>query len=269
VETPIPAWASDEQRRIADFLDAETSQIDTLIAEQERFIGLLNERRDAAWSARLDEAAQLGPTLPIRRVIESIVDGPFGSSLTSAHYADHGSRVIRLGNIGTNEFKGDDAAFIPDDYARELSQHQAQAGDVVMAGLGDENQPLGRAALVPDIGKAIVKADCFRLRPGRNISGAYLAWALSAPPTRARIALLARGSTRQRINTTIARAVEIPVPDPTVQDAVLDRSADDSSRIDTLIREARYNIMLSKERRAALITAAVTGQIDVSTGKVA
>lgn len=94
-----------EQRQIADCLDLETARIDTLVMEQQRLIEMLRERRDAAWAAHVEEARRLGHALSVRRVIESIVDGPFGSSLTSAHYSDEGARVIRLGNIGVNEFK--------------------------------------------------------------------------------------------------------------------------------------------------------------------
>src|SRR5699024_3320655 len=202
----------DEQRAIADYLDQETAQIDALVAKQEEFIGLLRERRDAVWAAGLERATEQRRLVPLRRVITSIVDGPFGSSLTSAHYSDSGTRVIRLGNIGTNTFRAHDEAFIPNSYAEKLSGHDVRPGDVVIAGLGDETWPLGRAAVVPNIGPAIVKADCFRARPAADVSGRYLAWALSAPQTRSQVALMARGSTRKRINTSIARAIEIPVP---------------------------------------------------------
>jgi len=165
-----PLGSAEEQRAVADYLDSETARIDTLIEEQRRLIEMLRERRDSAWAAHVEEARRLGQTLSVRRVIESIVDGPFGSSLTSAHYSDEGARVIRLGNIGVNEFKDGDAAFIPLDYAEELQAHAVEQGDVVVAGLGDDKMPLGRAAVVPALGPAIVKADCYRLRPNEQVT---------------------------------------------------------------------------------------------------
>lgn len=260
---PIPLPHLDAQRAIADYLDQETAQIDALVAKQEEFVGLLRERRDVAWASGLERAIEERPPIPLRRAITSIVDGPFGSSLTSAHYADSGTRVIRLGNIGTNSFRVEDEAYIPDSYADQLAGHNVRPGDVVIAGLGDETWPLGRAAVVPDIGPAIVKADCFRARPAAGVSGSYLAWALSAPQTRSQVALLARGSTRKRINTSIARTIEIPVPSPERQESILGDSEDELARIDALIAKAGEHIALAKERRAALITAAVTGQIDI------
>ncbi|MER7036185.1 hypothetical protein [Streptomyces albidoflavus] len=199
--------------------------------------------------------------LQLRRVITSIVDGPFGSSLTSAHYTSEGTRVLRLGNLGTNDFKDTDAAFISDEYAAALKQHAVEPGDVIIAGLGDENQPLGRAAAVPDdLGPAIVKADCFRVRPAATIGQEYLAWVYSAPQTRAVIRLLARGSTRQRINTSIAKMVEIPVPSREEQERIMTESQRKTSHIDTLIAKAQENVELVRKRKTALITAVTTGQ---------
>lgn len=265
----FPSIGLDEQRAIANYLDQETAQTEALVAKQEEFIGLLRERRDAVWAAGLERATEQRRLVPLRRVITSIVDGPFGSSLTSAHYADSGTRVIRLGNIGTNTFRAHDEAFIPNSYAEKLSGHDVRPGDVVIAGLGDETWPLGRAAVVPNIGPAIVKADCFRARPAADVSGRYLAWALSAPQTRSQVALMARGSTRKRINTSIARAIEIPVPSLERQNSILEASVTELSRVDTLIARAEEHIALAKERRAAVITAAVTGQFNVRTARKA
>ncbi len=225
-------------------------------------IEMLAERHDSVWAKRFEEARLVGRIVPLRRVIESIVDGPFGSSLTSAHYSDEGARVIRLGNIGVNEFKSGDAA-IPLDYANELEAHAAVQGDVVVAGLGDDKMPLGRAAVVPALGRAIVKADCYRLRPNHQVTATYLAWAMSSPQTRSQIMLLARGSTRARLNTSVVRQVEIPLPPRGTQETLVTQSDAETVRISALVLEAQQFIQLSKERRAALITAAVTGQIDV------
>ena len=260
---PMPLPPLEEQHAIADYLDRETARIATLIEEQQRLVEILRERRDSAWGACVETARRLGRPVAVRRVIESIVDGPFGSSLTSAHYSDEGVRVIRLGNIGVNEFKVGDAAFIPLDYAEELEAHAVEQGDVVVAGLGDDKMPLGRAAVVPALGPAIVKADCYRLRPNEQVSPAYLAWVMSAPQTRSQIMLLARGSTRARLNTTVVQQVEIPVPERHTQDALVAKSDAETAKIDTLIAETERFIELARERRSALITAAVTGQIDV------
>jgi type I restriction enzyme S subunit len=75
--------------------------------------------------------------------------------------------------------------------------------------------------------------------------------------------LLARGATRARLNTKVVQQVEIPVPDRATQAEIVARSSAAIKKIDVLIAESERFIELSRERRAALITAAVTGQIDV------
>jgi type I restriction enzyme S subunit len=75
--------------------------------------------------------------------------------------------------------------------------------------------------------------------------------------------LLARGSTRARLNTKVVQQVEVPFPDRTSQDALVAQSNAETVKIDRLIAESERFIELARERRSALITAAVTGQIDV------
>jgi type I restriction enzyme S subunit len=73
------------------------------------------------------------------------------------------------------------------------------------------------------------------------------------------------GSTHQTIYQPIAASIHIPLPPVDEQRLIVDRCFDETARIDTIIAKAEQFIALSRERRAALITAAVTGQIDVST----
>lgn len=255
------------QRAVADFLDRETAQIDDMIEAQQGVVDKLNERHNAAWAQAYHRLMGNAPERQVRNCVVSLVDGPFGSSLTSAHYADDGTRVIRLGNVGINAFKAKDAAFIDDEYAQVLSQHAARAGDVIFAGLGDTSQPLGRACVVPDgLGPAIVKADCYRLRPRHDVSARYLAWALSSPPVLAQNRELARGTTRQRMNTTLAKSIRIAIPSLEVQEEVVAQYDLASRSLSTAMDAAREVIDLLRERREALITAAVTGRIDPVTG---
>lgn len=259
---PVPPLS--ERRQIAEFLDYETGEIDAFIADQKRLIELLTERRAAAWSGQVRALADHNPVVELRRAIDSIVDGPFGSSLTSAHYSDSGTRVIRLGNIGLNSFLTEDEAFIPESYAAQLSSHSAREGDLVIAGLGDAGHPLGRAAVIPpSIPRAIVKADCYRVRPGHAVTAEYLAWTLSSGYCSEQFGFMSRGSTRQRLNTSIVRNVRIPLPSLEEQHEAVSNSNEADEAVSAAIADAREAIALSKERRAALISAAVTGTIDV------
>ena len=264
---PIADIPLEEQRRIADFLDTETARLDQLMTLRDRQVTLLSERTSLGWQRVLDEQAG-SDLVPLRRHLVSITDGPFGSSLKSSHYADGGARVIRLGNVGTGEFLDSDEAFISMDYFEELRAHSVRVGDVVVAGLGDSSRPVGRACVVPDLGAAIVKADCYRLRFDQaGLLHDYAALAISAPRVTSRTATLSRGSTRIRINTDVAREIAIPVPALSIQRHVAVAIAEMREESAGLRSALTSQVSLLRERRQALITAAVTGQIDVTTAR--
>ncbi|MFF0108871.1 restriction endonuclease subunit S [Streptomyces hirsutus] len=263
----VPLPPLEMQRRIAEFLDTETTRIDALSAMRERQVSLLEERMMASWSKVIDQDARDSAWSPIRRFITAITDGPFGSSLTSSHYSDEGARVIRLGNLGRAEFRDRDPAYIPLEYFAELRRHEALPGDLIVAGLGDQNHPLGRACVVPSgIGPAMVKADCFRLRLDQSrVLHEYAAWALSSQRVADQVTLLARGSTRARINLEVARDIPVPVPSLKQQRQSITALREMRSTTDAIATRCRQQLDLLAKRRQALITAAVTGQFDVST----
>lgn len=275
-----PSWV--EQTAIAAFLDRQTAQIDALLATHERLLALLEEQRQAvmtrAVTQGLDPAVPMKDTgipwlgkvpahwdvVPIRRVATEWCDGPFGSGLKSSHYTSSGVRVVRLQNIGSGVFLDDDSAFIDPDYYGTLGDHSVKPGDVLVAGLGDENHPAGRACVAPaGLDSAMVKADCFRFRLDRAFAEPeYIAQHLSATAVPAS-AYLATGATRQRVNLQSAAARLICVPPAHEQQYIVDYLAVRTEHADRVIQSIRRVIGLFGEYRSALITAAVTGQIDV------
>lgn len=261
----VPRFSADEQRAIADYLDHETAEIDAFIEDLRSMLSLTRERAEAVWTSTFRELETEDGTVRVSRVLTSLVDGPFGSSLTSNSYSDEGSPVVRLGNIGRNSFFLKPRVYVPVDYAAQLSSHAVRPGDVVIAGLGDANNPVGRASVVPEsFGHGIVKADCYRARPSRLISPEYLAWALSSPTMGTRFQRDSRGSTRARLNLQIVGASRIPLPDRAIQQATLESHRAMFAEHDAMATAMHSAINLARERRAALVSAAVTGQIDVT-----
>lgn len=197
--------------------------------------------------------------LPLRRFVVDACDGPFGSSLKSEHYSDSGARVVRLGNIGNGEWNDEDAAFLPLDYWETLSRHHAMAGDLLVAGLGDENHPLGRACVMPDLGPALVKADCYRLRldPARA-DPKFVALFLSSAAGGAEALRLAEGSTRSRL--TLGKALSIPLPDVPLRDqrAIADYLDAEVARIDALVDARHRSAVLARERFESMVWRSVT-----------
>lgn len=203
--------------------------------------------------------------LALSRVCVSRCDGPFGSGLKSEHYSNEGVRVIRLQNIGWAKFSGLDEAYIHEAYASKLGDHSVVADDLLIAGLGDERHPVGRACAAPQsIEPAIVKADCFRFRlDRRRFLSQFAAYQLSTSAS-ATAGSLSTGSTRARINLSATAVRKIALPPIDEQEAItafLDR---EMARIDALVAKKEQLIALLLEKRAALITRAVIKGLDPS-----
>jgi type I restriction enzyme S subunit len=212
------------------------------------------------WLGKIPEHWEV---IPLKRVTASRCDGPFGSALKSSHYTDSGTRVIRLQNIGHGAFRASDAAFISSDYARSLGDHSVVADDLLIAGLGDDRHPAGRACVAPPgIEPAIVKADCFlfRLRTGKALPQ-FTALQLTAT-AEAASAALSTGATRQRINlvSTSDRAIALP---PLAEQLTITRFLENLNRSTQLyIRAKKKLIALLNEQKQAIIHRAVTRGLD-------
>ena len=272
-----------EQTAIAGFLDRETAKIDALVAEQQNLIALLKEKRQALIShavtkgldpdvrmkdsgvAWLGEVPAHWVVLALSRIATERCDGPFGSGIKSEHYTDSGALVVRLQNIRSNGFYVGEPAFLEFEYfEQELKRHEVVPGDVLIAGLGDENNVVGRACVAPaGISPALVKADCFRFRlDGGVVAAAFVAAQLNVSAV-ADAGRLANGSTRSRIPLSVMATRVIALPSLAEQVEIVAFAERERAAIDELINEAETTIALLRERRTALISAAVTGKIDV------
>lgn len=274
----------DEQQDVAAFLDRETAKINALVEAQRRLVELLKEERQAVISDAVTDG--LDPTVPmkesgdewlgelpahwevtrLKRVSSSFCDGPFGSGLKSEHYAEAGVRVVRLQNIRSGVFDGSDAAYIGRSYFdADLARHGVQSGDLLLAGLGDERNPVGRACVAPEeVAPAMVKADCFRFRLEPSANPYFLALQLSAGAAFA-AGVMSSGSTRSRISLSVMANRVVALPKLQEQQQIAQQVAGYSERSELLIENAEAARTLLQERRTALISAAVTGKIDVRT----
>jgi type I restriction enzyme, S subunit len=194
-----------EQRRIAAAIEEQFSRLDAAQAS----IGA-GSRRSATYRGAVIAQAYTGSS-PARKIgdVASLSDGPFGSNLKTSHYVEDGPRVIRLQNIGNGVFR-DERAHITDEHYARLAKHAVLPGDVIAASLGDRAP---RACLVPpQLGRAIVKADCVRIRPDANVDPSYLMWALNSRPVRMQAAARIKGIGRPRLGLGGIRDLVIPVP---------------------------------------------------------
>lgn len=188
----------------------------------------------------------------------AITDGPFGSNLKTEHYVDEGQRVIRLQNIGDGVFR-DEYAHITFDHFASLAKHQVFSGDVVIAALG-ESPP--RSCIIPEsVGPAIVKADCVRLKPHRDVRAAYLNITLNAEPTRTRTAVLLHGVGRPRLNLREIKSIVLPLPPLAEQEQIVTEVERRLSVVAELEAAAVANLARAERLRQSILREAFVGRL--------
>ena len=194
----------------------------------------------------------------LRRVTVDKCDGPFGSGIKSEHYTDEGVLVVRLQNIRAGRFHYGEPVFLSQSYFEsELRGHEVLPGDVLVAGLGDENNLLGRACVAPlGLGDALVKADCFRFRlePYRVLSS-FVAMQLSAS-AQSDAGMLASGTTRSRIPLSTMQTRRLALPPLEEQTAIASFLDREIAKIDALVAEQEKLLTLLAEKRQATERAA-------------
>jgi Restriction endonuclease S subunits len=270
----------DEQRAIAAFLDQETARIDAMVAKKERLIELLQEKRSALitravtkgldpnvpmketgvewlgripehWNVRPLKAASLlqtGLTLGKKFEGHRLITRPY---LRVANVQDG---YLSLGDIATVELPGQDAV-----------RYELRRGDVLMTEGGDFDK-LGRGHVWEgQIEGCLHQNHIFAVRPQRGVLKSYfLGHVLSSGYGRAYFTATSTQSTNlASTNSTKLRNLPLPLPPLAEQDDILSSIAREAGRVRGLIAKVADAIEHLHELRTALISAAVTGKIDV------
>ncbi len=253
-EVPLPDPR--EQRKISEILDT----LDTAIHETEAIIaklkavkqGLLHDllTRGIAANGELRPPQTEAPHLyklsplgwipkewevaPLGELSASLVDGPFGSNLKTAHYVENpGVRVVRLQNILAGEYDDSERAFISERHAVSLARNRVTAGDALIASLGDASYPVGRSCCYPaDLPDAINKADCFRFRSGSRCRNEFVMLSMNGTAARKQVSGYEQGVTMKRINLGNLRRVEIALPSVPEQEMIAVRFGTIQKQID-------------------------------------
>lgn len=254
----IPAHSHSQQRAIADYLDRETARIDAFIAKNEELVALLTERRAAC----IDEAFErLGAPLTRLKYCASIQTGVTLGGDGSP--SDPEWPYLRVANVqvGRVELKEVKSIRVPEHRAR---QSLLRVGDVLMTEGGDRDK-LGRGALWSgEITPMLHQNHVFAVKVGRNLDARFLMRWLDASPSRRHFESTAVQTTNLA-STNKTLVGNLPLPSCPVQ-VQLTLVADLDLRlekIDAAIGVTERSVKLAWERRAALISAAVTGKLDV------
>lgn len=275
---PVALPPKREQHAIAAFLDRETGKIDKLIAAQERLIILLAEKRQATISHAVTRG--LNPDAPMKdsgvawlgevpahwgvkrmkHLVRESIAGPYGSSLTKSMYVTSGYRVYGQQQVIPDDFSVGDY-YVSEDKFAEMPRYQVMPNDVLISVMGT----IGRAAVVPfDVEPGIINPRLVLYRVVESlISPRYLQAFLNNSTSQRYFTLAAQGTTMEGLNMVSIGELYVAVPPSQEQVEILKFIRHEGDKLDALSAGAERAISLLRERRSALISAAVTGQIDI------
>lgn len=250
----------EEQLAIADYLDRETAQIDALIGKQERLIETLRERRWAVVERTIRALNDVWPTDKLGRHCR-VGNGSTPSRDRSAYW--HSGEVAWLNSAHVNREIVDSAdQFVTKAAVEECHLPPVSPGSILV-GLTGQGRTRGMATLLEI--EATVSQHIAYVTPSAAWNARFLLWSLRANYEKLRHTSDQNGSTKGGLTCDDLKRLRVARPPVDEQRRIADYLDEQTTKIDALIAKAERLIELSKERRWALITAAVTGQIDVRT----
>ncbi|HWD05495.1 MAG TPA: restriction endonuclease subunit S [Amycolatopsis sp.] len=249
-----------EQRAIADYLDRETARIDTLVEEQQRLIEMLRERRTAV----IAHATSQGTDVEFRRVITALRQGwsPNCENWPADGLKEWG--VLKVGCANRGRFDPAENKRLPDEETPR-SEFAVRRGELVMS-RSNTKDLVGAAAVVDgDYPRLLLSDLTYGVSLTADADPAFVAYALASPGLRVQISAASKGMSHsmQKISQRDIRELRLQLPALDDQRRIAAHLDEQTAKIDALIAETERFIQLSRERRSALITAAVTGQTDV------
>ncbi len=281
---PLPR-VRDDRVSIVNFLSVETAKIETLIEKQQQLIRLLKEKRQAVISHAVTKG--LNPNVPMKdsgvewlgevpahwnvcklkhikaKTENAFVDGPFGSNLKSEHFVENGDVYVIESNFATTGVL--DASIlktISKGHFETIKRSATQGGDIIIAKIGAR---YGSSSILPSLDKeAVVSGNSLKLTVDDDHVHVEYANELLKHLKQA-------GGMDDGVNITAQPALSLGtlnnlpfiVPPMYEQLQIVEFLLQTNSRYMSLISNADAFIKLAQERRTALISAAVTGKIDV------
>jgi type I restriction enzyme S subunit len=270
---PLP-----EQRTIASFLDTETSKIDSLVSEQRRLIELLKEKRQAVISHAVTKG--LDPSVPMKdsgiqwlgEVPEHWTVAKFariafmqeGPGLRKWQFTDDGTLVICVTNITENgiDFSSFQKFISTEEYEESYKHFTVNRGDILLSSSGNS---WGKVAVYDDDEKVMLNTSTIRINAleDGDATRDYLQIALQSIGVREQLGVAMTGSCQPNFGPTHLKTVMVALPPPDEQAEIVKYVEERLETFTQLQAQAERAIELLQERRTALISAAVTGKIDV------
>ena len=268
--------ARDEQEEIVAYLDRETARIDALIEKKERQIELLREKRTALIShavtkglnpnARMKDSGieWLGKIPEHWDMVKLRHFGLFckGRGISRTDITDSGFPAITYGDIYTicgietdhlNKFTSESVA---------INAQEIINGDLLFTASGETIEEIGKTTLYSGDEPAYAGGDIIILKLDEG-HGLFLSYVLNSEMGIRQKRYFGRGDIIVHISSSNLKQLIVPTPPPFEQQSIANYLNKETARIDTLIEKIKKSISLLREYRTAIISAAVTGKIDV------
>ena len=274
-DLPILLAPPGEQSAIAEFLDRETARIDGLVARKERLVELLQEKRSNLITRVVTRG--LDPNVPmkvsgvewmgempahwnllqLKRISPEITVGVVVNP--STYVRTVGVPFLYGSDIHEGRIVADTARRISKEDSMSLSKSCLRAGDLVCVRVGAP----GVTAVVPPELSGANCASVLIIRRGDSFNSHWLCYAMNSRLVRYQVELVQYGAAQEQFNVAHAVGFIVPMAPWAEQEAIAVFLERETARIDALIAKVRQAIDILKEFRTALISAAVTGKIDV------
>jgi type I restriction enzyme, S subunit len=278
ISTPIPP--AEEQIQISRFLDRETARIDALIAEQQRLIELLKEKRQAVISHAVTKG--IDRTVPMKdsgvewlgevpahwkvsrlaHFTQILTGFPFPSA--SFSHDDSDVKLLRGANVGITTLRWDDTVYWRLNEGDDLSKYLMHTGQIV---IGMDRPWIGeglRLARVTDKDiPCLLLQRVAAITPNSSLHEDYLFNLLLSELFKNYVEPDLTGVSVPHISPEQILSFQIPVPTYQEQKLIVEYINNEMAKIVSLIEQSNISVKLLQERRSALISAAVTGKIDV------
>ena len=266
-----------EQEKIVAFLDHETAKIDALIEKQQRLIELLKEKRQAVISHAVTKG--LNPNAPMKDSgVEWLGEVPAhwgvcrlkhaiksGSSISygivqPGEPLDEGVPFVQTTNMSRGSFGIDDLQKTTKEIAAAYPRSTLEGGEVILG----IRASIGAAYVVPESLKGVnLSRGVARITPGMSLLSSYLVLFFGTDAVSRYWELSKQGSTFSEVSIETVREMGLLIPPKSEQVEIEESIKQRLFKMDVVLNLAVNKVSLLQERRTALISAAVTGKIDV------
>lgn len=280
---PVAIPSQDEQIAISNFLDLETAKIDSLIVEQERLIELLQEKQQADISHAVTKGLNRNSPMKDSGVkwlgeipenwnttkLNYIISTRKGVAFKSEDFCDEGTPVSKASDIKSLSLR-EASTYIAEEFINKFPKAVIHEGEIIISTVGSnpevKNSAAGQLCMTPAHSEGnLLNQNTAVLTPlARRVDNRFLFFSLLSRRYRDHLDLSCHGTANQS-SISLSEILDywVALPPSNEQKEIVSFLTKELAQNNKLANEGKRMINLLRERRSALISFAVTGQIDV------